>query len=287
MTQVRATVVPIALSPHPNADSLSLVKVGGYTVCARTADWEEKQTGVYIPVDAIVPDRPEFAFLDGHFRIKARKLRGIFSEGLLVPADPSWAVGQDVTEFFELRKYEPPEPTGPLRAIAAPSVAGGARQYTDIERLKANLDVFSPDEMVVATEKIHGANARYALVDGILYAGSHRQWLEDAKLIEMPRDDYKTEHGRIEGLDQIVINILDCCEDVRRVIPGRIYVKKGRSLPPALKVKYDTSSGLKCLYTIGRNTQEVFLICSDSKKARAWVLREIKIAIEEDKEVEL
>ena len=55
MSTFRCDVVPVTLEPHPNADSLSLVRVGGYTVCVRTADWEGVDRGVYIPPDSVVP----------------------------------------------------------------------------------------------------------------------------------------------------------------------------------------------------------------------------------------
>ena len=74
-------VVPIRLEPHPNADSLSVVRVfDGYTCCVRTADWVGKTKGAYIPPDSVVDSsRAEFAFLAGHERIKVKKLRGIVS----------------------------------------------------------------------------------------------------------------------------------------------------------------------------------------------------------------
>ena len=86
MSDHRCEVVPVVLEKHPNADSLSVVKVfDGYTVCVRTADWEGVDKGVYIPPDSVVPDTEQFKFLEGHLRIKAKKLRGINSYGMLVP----------------------------------------------------------------------------------------------------------------------------------------------------------------------------------------------------------
>lgn len=109
MSTFRCEVVPVTLLPHPNADSLSLVQVFGFTCVVRTADWVGRDRGVYVPVDAVVPDRPEFAFLDGHRRIKARRLRGVFSMGLLLPAPWDAEVGDDLTEALGVTKYEPPE----------------------------------------------------------------------------------------------------------------------------------------------------------------------------------
>ncbi len=83
-------VVPIHLKPHPNADSLSLAHVFDHYVCAvRTEDWKDRVLGVYCPPDSVMPDLPEYAFLKGQFRIKAKKLRGVVSQGLLdIPRRP-------------------------------------------------------------------------------------------------------------------------------------------------------------------------------------------------------
>ncbi|MBM4258012.1 MAG: hypothetical protein FJ147_19230 [Deltaproteobacteria bacterium] len=71
----RVEVVPVQLEAHPNADSLSIVRIfDGYTCCVRTADWQDGQLAAYIPPDSVVDStRPECAFLAGHERIKVRK----------------------------------------------------------------------------------------------------------------------------------------------------------------------------------------------------------------------
>lgn len=85
MSTFKVEVVPVKLEPHPNADTLSLVRVfDNYTVAVRTEDWIGRTVGAYIPPDSVVPaEREQFAFLIGHPRIKAKKLRGIVSQGLL------------------------------------------------------------------------------------------------------------------------------------------------------------------------------------------------------------
>jgi RNA ligase (TIGR02306 family) len=124
-------------------------------------------------VDAIVPaGDPRWAFLQGRNRIKARKLRGVFSMGLLAAADPSWSEGQDVREVLRVTKYEPPEPL----------VMGGENEknpgflpnYTDIDGLRRWPGVLIDGEEVVITEKIHGTNGKFLFHEGRLWVGSHR-----------------------------------------------------------------------------------------------------------------
>lgn len=49
----------------------------------------------------------------------------------------------------------------------------------DVDAYKNARDKFRPGEMVLVTEKIHGSNARYVVVDDVFYAGSHHQWKQN------------------------------------------------------------------------------------------------------------
>ena len=46
----------------------------------------------------------------------------------------------------------------------------------DVESLKNYPNVLEKGEPVFVTEKIHGSNSRFMFLDGVQYAGSHRQW---------------------------------------------------------------------------------------------------------------
>ena len=81
----------------------------------------------------------------------------------------------------------------------------------------------------------------------------------------------KRQHGRVGGLDQILDRIVGQCPFVSRIVPGRIKVRRGKT-PPNFRVQYDTPAGLKCLYNGTGTVQEVFLICTDSKAARQWLI---------------
>jgi RNA ligase (TIGR02306 family) len=176
MSEFHVQVVRVGeITKHPNADSLGLTKVFDYPVVVRLGDFKPGDLAVYVPVDSIVPsDAPQWAFLDGHCRVKAKKLRGIFSMGLLTHADPSWVEGQDVCEAMRITKYDPPEPM----------TTGGENEpdpgympcYTDIEGLRRYPDVLIPGEEVVITEKRHGANGRWTYQDGRLWCASHHNW---------------------------------------------------------------------------------------------------------------
>jgi len=161
------------IDKHPNADSLSITHVADYPVIIRTGEVQEGGLAVYIPVDAVVPkDDPHWAFLDGHTRIRAKRLRGIFSMGLLSPIVPDGAAeGDDVREALGITKYEPPEPF--QMGEDNEKDPGFLPVYTDIEGLRAHPDLLRVGEEVVLTEKIHGANGRAVFHEGRLWIGSH------------------------------------------------------------------------------------------------------------------
>lgn len=46
----------------------------------------------------------------------------------------------------------------------------------DVDALKNYKGTFEPGEIVVVTEKVHGSNARFLVLDGVQYAGSRNQW---------------------------------------------------------------------------------------------------------------
>ena len=76
---------------HENADSLSITQVLGCPVIFKTGTYNEGDLAIYVPVDSIVDTTvPELSFLQTsdktRVRIKAKKLRGVFSMGLLIPA---------------------------------------------------------------------------------------------------------------------------------------------------------------------------------------------------------
>jgi len=181
MSSHRVDVVPVVLEPHPNADSLSIVRVFGWQVVVRTADWNGVTAGAYIQPDSVVPATPEYAFLgerEKDRRIRVRKFRGTISQGLLVAAPDGSSIGDDVAETLGVIHYEPPlqgTGTGGEAESAPPMIY--ASKY-DVENLRRYCDLFIPGEPVVATEKIHGANARFvwSASESRMYCGSRGEW---------------------------------------------------------------------------------------------------------------
>lgn len=267
----RVNVVRInELEKHPNADSLSIVRIEGYQIVVKTENWKIGDLGIYIQPDSVVPQIPQFFFLwedrlkgpdmcqhegsvleyngikhcskcqaniingqtalgEKYRRITVRRFRKEYSEGLLLPLTdfpevvnsvfmPSGSLeGMDVSSLIGITHYEPPE--DPQQTGGDNERAPGSRQNKvwprslkgwyyflirvltfglydpngnvggsntkapsdfrsiyDVENIKNFRDVLQEGEQVIATEKIHGSNARFTFADGKMYAGSRKLW---------------------------------------------------------------------------------------------------------------
>lgn len=223
-------VVPFTLEPLPNSDFLSLAHVRGWQCIVRTTDFENVDRGVYIPIDSIVPDEERFAFLDRpskgvtdeehasslaaegakfvrkkYRRVKTIRLRGAISQGILLPltefAGANWALGTNVADKLGITKYEPPQTKSTFKAFGSPGSpflaedGGLFHRYTCIENIKNYPDVLTEGEEVVFSEKLHGSNARIAVIKDAsapsgwrFEVGSHRKRhlpsIQEEKFIE-------------------------------------------------------------------------------------------------------
>lgn len=204
---------------HDNADTLGITMVhGGYPCIVRLGEFSEGDLAVYIPVDAIVPtDSPRFAFLgEGHGRIRAKRLRGVFSMGLLSKPEDDMNEGDDVAERWGITKYEPPEP-GMRRGPGGSFVSSSAihppftAPVYDLEGLRKFGRVLVEGEPVQVTEKIHGANGRFVFHDGALWCGSRNQWKKEDP------EDLWWKVAAAEGLAEKLAN----CPDL--IVYGEVY----------------------------------------------------------------
>jgi RNA ligase (TIGR02306 family) len=164
---------------HPNADTLSIGDCCGAPVIFQTGCYNEGDLAVYVPVDAVVPaGDPRWEFLGDHRRIKAKRLRGIYSQGILTPADPSWAIGFDARAILNIEKYEPALPAH-YGTSGENLPDPGFLPIYGVESQRRFRDVIEEGEEVVYTEKIHGANARYIFVEKLWCASHYNYKKED------------------------------------------------------------------------------------------------------------
>lgn len=172
-------IVRIKLEPHPNADSLSLVMVGDFQCVVRTEDWKDGDLAVYIPPDSVVPETKDFEFLGKHRHIKARKLRGEWSAGLLIPSPEGAQVDDDYMEKLGITHYEPQLHGHFKMGGDNETPPQGFFPTYDVLNFRKYSSYFKEGEEVIVTEKIHGANARFTCVDDKMFCGSRKFWKKE------------------------------------------------------------------------------------------------------------
>jgi RNA ligase (TIGR02306 family) len=123
---VLATIETIKeVAPHPNADRLDIVRVLGYDAIVGRDAYKAGDRCVFIQPDTVLPVDREWAqeslkYLKGGNRLRAVRLRGEWSMGLVMPTgilgplgnalaedDPD---GTEVSGILGVTKYEPPLP---------------------------------------------------------------------------------------------------------------------------------------------------------------------------------
>jgi RNA ligase (TIGR02306 family) len=183
MSKLEILVVKIdAVHKHPNADRLDFARVGGYWVVTGKGEYKVGDNAIYFPIDSILPIGLQGFLFSGtkmklkDNRVRAAKIRGHVSQGLLASADSIMdyfisikkvhrvGVGDDLTKALQVTKHEP--------SIKAPrgmnNVAGKTkrychenfRKYTSINHLQKFDTLFKDGENVLVTEKLHGTNFR-------------------------------------------------------------------------------------------------------------------------------
>lgn len=176
-TEFSAEVVRIAsVSPHPNAERLDLIRfemkgsgLSGYEVVSQKGSWKPGDLAAYFSVDCLLPvNHPEFAFLKERttkpvHRLRAARLRGVFSQGLLVPTPKGSVFGAHIADHFGVTYHSDPEP----EAVSSGGVKKPKKQPMPIygvDSLRKCPRLFEDGEEVVITEKIHGTNFRFGWV---------------------------------------------------------------------------------------------------------------------------
>ena len=168
-----------SIHPHLNADSLEIIRpFGGYQCVVKKGEWKVGDLAAYVPPDNLVPlDHPQFSWLketgrspkyiDGkpYHRVTAVKLRKEVSLGLIVSAIGA-KEGTDLASVFGVLHYDPPGSGRDNASVRKPFWLKSFKPTVkvpvyDLEPLRRFMDVFTPGESVIVTEKIHGANARY------------------------------------------------------------------------------------------------------------------------------
>lgn len=168
----------VAVSAHPNADSLDLAQVLGWQCVVKRGQFKSGDRVVFIPIDTILPDSAPWAsFLkkgDRLIRVKTIKLRGQVSRGLvfstdILPAEMrNGQIGLDVGVALGVKKFEKEVP------MNAGDMLGAFPQWlvskTDEDNGLSYPEIV--DEVlkhpVTVTLKLDGSSCTVVVADGVI-----------------------------------------------------------------------------------------------------------------------
>jgi RNA ligase (TIGR02306 family) len=168
------------VKPIPGADNIEVALAGGWNCITKKGEYSVNDLVIIATTDAIIPqelsdDMGVTNYLRKSGRVRTVKLRGVYSECLIIPfryaeklthPKAKWSEGTDMMDLFKIYKYEPP-----VRQIQLAS--GRKIRYQDnpnfhvyykFPNLKNVAGMFTEDDTVQITRKLHGTNARYGII---------------------------------------------------------------------------------------------------------------------------
>lgn len=163
------------------ADNIVQGIVGGWNCIIKKDSYRVGDLVIVTTTDAVIPAEISDAmnvtnYLRKGGRVRTVKLRGVYSECLIIPLDVAkqrsgyantkWAEGEDLMDLLKIYKYEPP--------VTQIQLSGGRKiryqqnpnfhVYYKFPNSKNVPNMFSESDIVQVTRKIHGTNARYGIV---------------------------------------------------------------------------------------------------------------------------
>jgi RNA ligase (TIGR02306 family) len=164
------------IKPIEGADAIELAVVGGWNCITKKGEHAVGDLIVIATTDAIIPvelsdEMGVTNYLRKGQRVRTVKLRGVYSECLIIPLKhipfmENYYEGKDMMYAMNIWKYEPP--------VKQIQLASGKKiRYQDnpnfhvyykFPNLKNVAGMFTEDDVVEITRKLHGTNARYGIV---------------------------------------------------------------------------------------------------------------------------
>ena len=165
------------IRPIEGADNIELVIVSGWQSITKKGEYKVDDLVLVATTDAVIPvaisdEMGVTGYLRKGQRVRTVKLRGVYSECLIVSMDVlAWSddleEGMDMMDILQIYKYEPP--------VKMVEMSVGGRKikyhqnpnfhvYYKFPNLKNVPDLFTEEDRVSITRKLHGTNARYGIV---------------------------------------------------------------------------------------------------------------------------
>jgi RNA ligase (TIGR02306 family) len=160
----------------PNADNIEQVIVGGWNAITKKGEFKEGDLTVIATTDAVIPETLSekmgvTSYLRKGGRVRTVKLRGVYSECLIIPLKyipfmENYYDGKDMMNVMDVYKYEPP--VKQIQLASGRKIKWRDNQnfhiYYKFPNLKNVAGMFTEEDLVEITRKVHGTNARYGIV---------------------------------------------------------------------------------------------------------------------------
>jgi len=165
------------IRPIEGADNIELAIVNGWHAITKKGQYNVEDQVIVATTDAVIPlsisdEMGVTGYLRKGQRVRTVKLRGVYSECLILSLDlllfsDEVKDGDDMMESLGIFKYEPP--------VKMVEMSVGGRKfkyhqnpnfhvYYKFPNLKNVPELFTEEDEVVITRKLHGTNARYGIV---------------------------------------------------------------------------------------------------------------------------
>ena len=164
----------------PGADNIEVVVAGGWNCITKKGEYDVNDLVIIATTDAIIPqelsdDMSVTNYLRKGGRVRTVKLKGVYSECLIIPFKylvgraqniKTAKEGDDLMESLGIFKYEPP-------AVQIQLSSGRKIKYHQnpnfgvyykFPNAKNVSGMFTEEDEVQITRKLHGTNARYGIV---------------------------------------------------------------------------------------------------------------------------
>jgi len=190
------------IKPIDGKDRIELATVENYTVIVGKGEYKVGDLVVYVFYETVLPVRPEFEFLRGRcynklyggFRIKAMKMGGVYSNGIIfptsiLPSEVKIKEGTNVEKYLGVVKYSPEDlEENKVQDLRSPLMKKLMRfkiirnlvlrekynnpypgtveksDETNIQKLFDEYKEKHNDEVFYITEKVEGQSATYMLI---------------------------------------------------------------------------------------------------------------------------
>lgn len=221
MADWQVSIEEIEVFPHPDADRLEVARVGMFPlVVAKDNGYKTGQLACLAPKRTIIPEdlRDNFrnidtnqSYLRGGTTVKSARLRGVLSEGVVIPLDyvnkklqennitgefPEFQhkgikdlVGVDISPLLKMTEHQPDIKVvfgGDLNPVRA-----AVYSRHDVEGVHIFANEFEEGEEVVVTEKLHGSQVNVMIhPDGFVELSSKGMIGKGATLVETDSNVY-------------------------------------------------------------------------------------------------